>query len=278
MANIDDDVVAGFGEEWSRYDQSGVSREELKTVFDAYFSVFPWESLTKNAVGFDLGCGTGRWAGLVAPHVGILHCIDPSHKALDMAKKNLQEFSNCRFHLASVDEIPLPDESADFGYSIGVLHHTPDPMAALNACTAKLKPGSPFLVYLYYAFDNRPIWFRAIWRLSDFLRRVISRMPYSWRYAASQAVAAFVYLPMSRFALFLEKSGAKIDSFPLSYYRHSSFYIMRNDSLDRFGTMLEHRFTQTEIRKMMAEAGLEDIRFREAPPYWCAAGIKKCAE
>jgi len=278
MANIDDDVVAGFGEEWSRYDQSGVSRQELKRVFDAYFSVFPWKSFTKNAVGFDLGCGTGRWAGFVAPHVGVLHCIDPSPKALDVARKNLQEFSNCRYHQASVDEIPLPDSSADFGYCLGVLHHTPDPIAALNACTAKLKAGAPFLVYLYYAFDNRPVWFRAIWRLSDFLRRVISKMPYSWRYAASQAFAAFVYLPMSRFALFLEKSGAKIDSFPLSYYRRSNFYIIRNDSLDRFGTRLEHRFTQTEIRQMMAEAGLEDIGFRDAPPYWCAVGIRKCAE
>ncbi|MBW2097180.1 MAG: class I SAM-dependent methyltransferase [Deltaproteobacteria bacterium] len=278
MANIDDDVVAGFGEEWSRYDQSGVSRQELKRLFDAYFSVFPWEGLTKNAIGFDIGCGTGRWAAFVAPQVGLLHCIDPSRKALDVAKMNLQEFSNCRYHLASVDEIPLPDSSADFGYCLGVLHHTPDPIAALNACTAKLKAGAPFLVYLYYAFDNRPVWFRAIWRLSDFLRRVISRMPYSWRYAASQAVAAFVYLPMSRFGLFLEKSGAKIDSFPLSYYRRSSFYIIGNDSLDRFGTRLEHRFTQTEIRHMMAKAGLEDIRFREAPPYWCAVGIRKCAE
>ena len=86
MANIDDDV-AGFGEEWSRYDQSGVSRQELKRVFDAYFSIFLWESLTENAIGFDLGCGTGRWTGFVAPHVGVLHCVDPSPKALDVAKK-----------------------------------------------------------------------------------------------------------------------------------------------------------------------------------------------
>jgi hypothetical protein len=44
----------------------------------------------------------------------------------------------------------------DFGYSLGVLHHLPDPRAGLAACVTKLKPGAPMLVYIYYAFDNRP--------------------------------------------------------------------------------------------------------------------------
>ena len=41
----------------------------------------------------DLGCGTGRWAKLVAPKVGKLHCIDPS-SALDVARSNLSQFNN----------------------------------------------------------------------------------------------------------------------------------------------------------------------------------------
>jgi len=28
----------------------------------------------------------------------------------------------------------------------------------------------------------------------------------------------------------------------------------------------------------MTKAGLENIEFSEAPPYWCAVGIRKCAE
>jgi ubiquinone/menaquinone biosynthesis C-methylase UbiE len=64
--------------------------------------------------------------------------------------------NNCEFHLASVDEIPLPDSSQDFGYSLGVLHHIPDTQLALNACVKKLKLGAPFLLYCYYRFDNRP--------------------------------------------------------------------------------------------------------------------------
>ena len=69
-------------------------------------------------------------------------------------------YSNCEFHCASVDAIPLPDDSADFGYSLGVLHHVPDTQKGILECVRKLKPGAPFLLYLYYAFDNRPWWFR----------------------------------------------------------------------------------------------------------------------
>jgi hypothetical protein len=47
---------------------------------------------------------------------------------------------------------------------------------------------------------------------------------------------------------------------------------MRTDALDRFGTRLEQRFTRTEIRGIMEAAGLVDIRFSDAPPFWCAVG------
>ena len=67
----------------------------------------------------------------------------------------------------------------------------------------------------------------------------------------------------------------KVDRLPLSAYRHLSFYTMRTDALDRFGTRLEQRFTRVEITAMMEQAGLEDIRFSEAIPYWCAVGKRK---
>jgi len=53
--NIDKQVVAGFGDEWSRFDQSELSKDELEQMFDNYFNIFPWEKLSAEAVGFDLG-------------------------------------------------------------------------------------------------------------------------------------------------------------------------------------------------------------------------------
>jgi ubiquinone/menaquinone biosynthesis C-methylase UbiE len=275
-SNIDHDVVEGFGDEWLRFDQTEMTDEDTLRWFNAYFSVFPFERLPKNAVGFDLGCGSGRWSKMVAPRVGTLHCIDPSI-AIDVARKNLSAYQNCVFHKAGVDDIPLRDHSMDFGYTLGVLHHIPDTLAGLTACVSKLKPGAPFLLYLYYAFDNRPLWYRTLWRLSGIARKVISRMPHGLRFVISQVIAFFVYWPLARLAKLMESLGINVQHFPLASYRNFGFYVMRTDALDRFGTRLEKRFTKSEIKSMMERAGLENITFSDAMPFWCAVGYAKSA-
>jgi SAM-dependent methyltransferase len=208
--NIDHKTVIGFGDEWSRFDQSEMPHDELQSLFDSYFSVFPWEDLPDDPVGFDLGCGSGRWAQKVLPKVKQLHCIDPSD-AIDVARANLAAFPNAVFHRAPAHAIPVADASMDFGYSLGVLHHIPNTQKAMIDCVGKLKSGAPFLVYLYYRFDNRPAWFRALWKVSDVIRRVVSAMPHSIRYPISQIIAFAIYLPLSRTARFFEAVGCKVD-------------------------------------------------------------------
>lgn len=274
FSNLDVKTVEGFGDEWSRFDQTGMSAADAERLFESYFSVFPWSQLPDNSVGFDLGCGSGRWAKMVSPRVGTLHCVDPSI-AVDVARKNLAGQANCEFHQASVDNIPLDDRSMDFGYSLGVLHHIPDTSAALAACVAKLKAGAPFLLYLYYAFDNRPAWFRLIWRMSDLVRRLVSRMPYGLRYWMSQFIAVLIYWPMARLAKLAEVLGFDVKNYPLAPYRNWDFYVMRTDALDRFGTRLEQRFSRNEIQQMMESAGLEGIIFSEKTPFWCAVGFAR---
>jgi SAM-dependent methyltransferase len=275
MANIDQKTVAGFGDEWARFDQRALSDTEREALFNRYFRIFPFSSLPAGAVGFDLGCGSGRWASLVAPKVGRLHCVDASDEALGVAKRNLSALPNCEFHHASVDAIPLAESSMDFGYSLGVLHHVPDTAAGIAACVKRLKPGAPFLLYLYYRFDNRPPWFRALWQLSDIGRRSISSLPHDRRQQVTDLIAAGVYLPLARSSKVLSALGIDVSTVPLSAYRDASFYTMRTDALDRFGTRLEQRFTRDEMRTMMERAGLERITFSEDVPYWCAVGYRK---
>ena len=272
--NLDEKTVEGFGREWASFDQFAMTAQEHREMFDAYFGIFPFEKLPSNAEGFDLGCGSGRWAQLVADKVGTLHCIDPAADALAVAERRLGRYENVRLHRASVDEIPLADASQDFGYSLGVLHHIPDTEAALASCTRKLKPGAPFLLYLYYRFDNRPAWVRGLWQASDLVRRPISRAPFAVRKAVTDAIALSVYWPLARFSRLLEKNGRNVSSFPLSSYRDRSFYTMRTDALDRFGTRLEQRFTRAEIEKMMKTAGLQNIEFKPSEPFWVALGWK----
>ena len=275
MRNVDPETVEGFGDEWTRFDQKALTPQERREIYNHYFAIFPWTQVPPTAVGFDAGCGSGRWAAVVAPRVGTLHAVDASFQALDVARRNLANEPNVEFHCASIEDMPFPDGSMDFGYSLGVLHHVPDTRAAIKACARKLKPGAPLLLYLYYAFDNRPGWFRTVWRVSDLGRRVISEMPHGLRFATSQVLAASVYWPLARSARALELLGVPVENLPLSAYRERSFYVMRTDALDRFGTRLEQRFTRDEIRSMMEDAGLERVTFSDETPFWCAVGYRR---
>ncbi len=272
--NLDEATVDSFGDEWGKFDQNNLSLEEAESIFNMYFSIFPWEILPENPVGFDLGCGSGRWAKIVAPKVSLLHCIDPS-SALEVAKKNLNDLNNLSFLKESVDELSLEDNSQDFGYSLGVLHHVPDTQEAISSCVKKLKPGAPFLLYLYYAFDNRSLFFKFIWRITNLLRKFISLLPSPIKNTLTDLIAIFVYFPLARLSLVLESLKINNNHIPLSFYKNSSFYTMRTDSRDRFGTPLEQRFTKNEIYQMMSSSGLENISFSDGMPFWCAVGTKR---
>jgi ubiquinone/menaquinone biosynthesis C-methylase UbiE len=274
--NLDLRVARGFGREWStfRQDSDHLSQGQRQSIFEDYFRIFPWHLLPPDGgVGLDVGCGTGRWSMLIAPRVRHLHLLDPSSAALEVAKQNLQSAKNVSYHLHSVGNIPLPSQSLDFAFSLGVLHHVPDTAAAIATIADKLKPGAPFLIYLYYAFDNRPLWYRIIWRISDLARFVISRLPHPLRLAISQTIAVLVYWPLARLARVLGRHG-RAAALPLSYYADKSFYVMRTDAYDRFCTRLEKRFRQSEIENMLTQAGFKDIVFSNRQPFWCAVGIK----
>jgi ubiquinone/menaquinone biosynthesis C-methylase UbiE len=276
QTNADARTVDGFGDEWERFDQSQLDSREHLALFKKYFKVFPWARLPAQAEGFDMGCGSGRWAQLVAPKVGRLHCIDPS-SAIHVAKRNLRLQDNCEFHAAGVADAVLPENSMDFGYSLGVLHHVPDTAEGIKACVRFLKPGAPFLLYLYYALDNRSVFYRGLWKASELIRGAVSAMPHGLRYIVSQAIAGTVYWPLARLAKLTEALGfsaAQAAAMPLGFYRHLSFYTMRTDALDRFGTALEQRYSKAQIHSMMTAAGLQDIVFSDESPYWCAVGYR----
>lgn len=264
---MDQPTVEGFGFEWSVYDQGERDPASLGAAFDRYFAGFPWEDLPSGSVGVDVGCGTARWARLVAVRGLPVVAIDASGAALAVAARVAD---GCDLVQASADRLPLRAGSAAFGFSLGVLHHVPDPVAALREIRRVLAPGAPFLLYVYYALDGRPAWYRALWKASDWLRRRVAALAPRTRLRVTRWIAALVYLPLARTARLLERLGAPVDGIPLAAYRDQPLYVMRTDALDRFGTPLEHRFRRDEVEAMLRAAGFSGSRFAEDWPYWRA--------
>lgn len=276
MNNSNRNLVNHYGKQWADFDGSKRPYKETLNEFNSYFSIFPWEKLPENAEGFDAGCGNGRWAELVLKNkkVGLLNLVEPSD-AIEVAKSKIKG-NNVKFYKTTINDSKIKDNSQDFGYCLGVLHYIPKPENAMKACINKLKPGAPFLVYMYYNFENRPWWFKLIWKCSDIARKCISKMPYFARKVCTDIIAISVYWPFAKLSKLFELLHLPYHNIPLSATRNDSFYNMRTVSLDRFGSAIEHRFSKEDIIKMMMGCGLEDISFSNNPEVsWCAIGYKK---
>jgi ubiquinone/menaquinone biosynthesis C-methylase UbiE len=272
--NIDETTVRSFGEEWKAFHK--FDDKELNRIGDEYFDIVTPAMYGKDKIAADFGCGTGRWTKYFSNRVGAIAAIDPSD-AIFSAAQVLDKTENVQLYKASIDNLPFPDNYFDFGFSLGVLHHIPDTSMAMNACVQKIRPGGHFLVYLYYNFDNRGVLFKFIYWLSNLIRLVVSKLPGSIKRFVCNILAVLLYMPFVGLCRFLRIVGVPErirQKIPLQIYEKASFYIIRNDALDRFGTPLEQRFTKKEITTMMEKAGLSEITFSSHAPYWHAVGKK----
>ncbi len=273
-SNIDKKTVESFGEEWSKF--AHFSEEDLRVAGDQYFDIITEKMVNKDTVVLDVGCGTARWSRYIASKVKFVEGIDPS-KAVYSALEMTKDLNNVRITQADTDCLPFEDNSFDFVFSLGVLHHIPDTEMAMMKSVKKLKKDGYFLVYLYYRFDQRSAFFKMFFYMSHVIRKVVSLLPTGLKKFVCDIIAIAVYMPMVVLTKIVKALAPKSKAYteiPLSYYADKSFNIIRNDSLDRFGTPLEQRFTKVEIQAMMEKAGLTDIIFSNNEPYWHAVGRK----
>ncbi len=155
-------IISDFGDEWEKFNFSNFDKDKLYKIFLDYFDIFPFDKINSESVGFDLGGGTGRWSQFIAPKVKQINFVEPS-TAIKVAKQNLKNFQNISYINTEISHNLFQHNSQDFGYCLGVLHHTKNPLQNLSYCVSFLKQDSPFLLYLYYKLENRSIIYRLIW-------------------------------------------------------------------------------------------------------------------
>ena len=271
--NIDRKVVDEFGEEWLKFND--FTDKRIKEAAEEYFDIVDEKIVNKNTYVLDIGCGTGRWTKYLSAKVGFIEAVDPSN-SIFAADKLLSEVKNVRLTKASIDTLPFADETFDFAMSVGVLHHIPDTQQAMIDCVKKVKKGGYFYVYLYYNLDKRGFIFKTLFKLTDIIRGFVSKLPGKAKKVVCDVLAIIIYMPLILLVRFLVIVGLRSLArlMPLSAYNNKSFFIIRNDALDRFGTRLEHRYSEKEVEDMMKNCGLVNIILSSGVPYYHAVGKK----
>src|SRR5262245_239418 len=263
------ETARSFGFEWSRFPEM---RAEWESNFRDYMAPHTPESFRGKRV-LDAGCGGGRQAYYAAEHGADVWAGD-SGPAVEPAEANNRSLDNVLVAQAYVHHLPFEPGSFDLVYSIGVLHHLPDPESAFRNLLRYVKPGGWIHIYLYWKPENQPVK-RALLSLVTLARRGATRLPHRLLYglsfpAAAIAFAGFVWPYKLLLAAGLNEVAERM---PMKQYAKYPFRVCVNDQFDRLSAPIEFRYTRGEVEGWLRRAGLEETVVR--PNYgWCATGRK----
>lgn len=277
--NLDQGVIDGFGHEWAAFDYAETeTAEALDAQFAAYCAPLDLEGFNSaTSVAGDFGAGSGRWSSRLAPYFSLVYALEPSDGASRVLKSKFTGDPKIVVLQETVGVNSIPVASLDLAMSLGVLHHIPNTALAIKDVSRSIKPGGFFLCYLYYNLENKPTYYKMIFKVVNIVRRVISASPQKVRRLSATVIAAVVYWPLARLSKLLRKLGRNISNLPLHHYADMPFVMLANDALDRFGTSLEQRFSKAEITEMLgaADFDLSTLKFSEIEPFWTFAVNKK---
>jgi len=249
-------TAASFGYEWQRFPQL---RAEWEHNFLEYMQPHGPEFFRGKKV-LDGGCGTGRHSYYAAKFGADVTAVDLSD-AIDVAHQNTRDVGQVRTVQADLYNLPFPEASFDFVYSIGVLHHLPDPEGAFRNLLRYVKPGGEIQVYLYWWPEGQPVK-SALLKVVDGMRRVTTRIPHGMLYWLSYPLAAAAFagfvLPY-RLMRSLPPTRGLAERLPMKQYAAYPFHVCVNDQFDRFSAPIENRYTRAQVRGWLERAGLEEV-------------------
>ena len=277
--NLDQGVIDGFGHEWAVFDYAETkTTEALDAQFVAYCTPLDLGQFDlATSVAGDFGAGSGRWSSRLAPYFSRVYALEPSDGASQVLRNKFVGNSKIVVLQETVGVNSIPVASLDLAMSLGVLHHIPDTALAIKDVSRSIKPGGVFLCYLYYNLENKPAYYKLIFKGVNIVRQIISASPQKVRRLSATVIAAAVYWPLARLSKVFSKIGRNTSNLPLHHYADMPFVMLANDALDRFGTSLEQRFSKAEITEMLcaADFDLTTLKFSEIEPFWTFTVNKK---
>lgn len=263
-----------FGFEWTRwprlqFDEENVGRRMQGWTTKMWERIAPVETRNiADRVIVEFGCGPGRFLDVVRRKGGVAVGIDLSN-AVVAARKNFAEDPNVLIVQGDILRPPFRENAFDGGYSIGVLHHTPDPGAGLQSLVRTVKTGG-WVACCVYPKDELYD-FKSVKRARSLHGRLSGRWGYRPALAYSY-FSAYGLIPifrlgkrmpvMRQFCRWLERNWIVVVDLPDRRWR----------VLDTFDAITPHyasTHSTSEVLQWMNRSGCVQVQL--AP--WCSTAV-----
>jgi SAM-dependent methyltransferase len=255
LADLPAEVADGFGWEWNRFDE--IRPEYEQQLLDWVRPLGPGDFAGKRVL--EGGCGKGRHSRLVASW-GARDVF-----AVDLGSAVEAAFRNCgrepAVHVIQGDIAHLPlKRVADVAFSVGVLHHMPQPEVGFRALVDRVVPGGQVAVWVYGREGNE--W---IVQLVDPVRtHVTSRLPRALLYHATRplgwliaGVSKGIYGPLAARAPSLHGHLAYRDY--LTYIARLPAREIHSIVFDQLVTPVAHYLSRGEVEAWFEDPRLESV-------------------
>ncbi len=244
--------ASSFGRQWHWFRRvqldSMSGRDESEKTLAATTG---WtEADYRGRLVLDAGVGAGRFAEIVSNKGGDVVGVDLS-RAIDAAYQNIGHRPNVHLVQADIFAMPFRDGTFDMAYSVGVLHHTPDPAGAFARVAAAVRRGGALAVYLYARYGPSH-------RFSDLIRVVTTRLPLPiLRALSAMAVPAYYLYRVPGLG------GVLRTVFPISL--HPDWRWRWLDTFDWYSPRYQWKLLYPEVFRWFRANGFRDIELFDGP-------------
>jgi SAM-dependent methyltransferase/uncharacterized protein YbaR (Trm112 family) len=254
-------TLQSYSYQWRRFKQMLPHWERvfLESIHPVTRDFFPGK------VGLDAGCGFGRSLAYAAAYGAETIGVDLS-EAVESARANTRHLDTAHVVQGDIYHLPIREGSLDFAYSIGVLHHLPDPKAGFLEVARRVAPGGSVFIWVYSRGRGRQI------ACFTMMRAISTKLPYRalgalcWIGAALQwALWIAPFKLLSRFRL----TRPLADRLPFTFHARFPFYVLHTDWFDGLSVPLVNYYKEGEIATWFRDAGLTQPGL---DPEWGQAG------
>ncbi|HEY4502307.1 MAG TPA: class I SAM-dependent methyltransferase [Candidatus Paceibacterota bacterium] len=262
---IEKRTIDDFGEQWTNYRDNPGHYGSSKLLLNIFGPLLAQKDVEGSTVA-EIGSGTGRIVNMLLD-VGVSHvyAVEPS-EACEILKDNTESRQKQITYMRIPGDALPANLQLDFAFSIGVIHHIPNPMPTLKAMYNALRPGGKILIWIYGREGNE-----TYLSIIEPIRNITKKLPHSILMIICSVLLVFLelYIFLCRFLPLPMHDYMKnvLGNFPHSV-RHMTIYDQLNPSYAKY-------YTKEESLLLLTEAHFHNIGIFHRHGYsWTLIGTK----